>query len=50
MAGDEDSLVVAKDLGKRYGDFIALHPLMSRLVLVNFLVFLVQMVQVNQHC
>ena len=27
MADDEDSLVVAKDLGKRYGDFIALHPL-----------------------
>ena len=27
MAGDEESLVVAKDLGKRYGDFIALHPL-----------------------
>tara|TARA_B110000444_G_scaffold38819_1_gene34491 strand:- start:10555 stop:11334 length:780 start_codon:yes stop_codon:yes gene_type:complete len=27
MSGAEDSLVVAKDLGKRYGDFIALHPL-----------------------
>ncbi len=27
MADAEDSLVVAKDLGKRYGDFIALHPL-----------------------
>ena len=27
MSGTEDSLVVAKDLGKRYGDFIALHPL-----------------------
>ena len=27
MPTREESLVVAKDLGKRYGDFIALHPL-----------------------
>ena len=27
MQDSEESLVVAKDLGKRYGDFIALHPL-----------------------
>ena len=27
MSESEESLVVAKDLGKRYGDFIALHPL-----------------------
>lgn len=27
MSNAEDALVVAKDLGKRYGDFIALHPL-----------------------
>tara|TARA_B100000530_G_C15917895_1_gene472023 strand:- start:197 stop:1051 length:855 start_codon:yes stop_codon:yes gene_type:complete len=27
MAKEEGPLVVAKDLGKRYGDFIALHPL-----------------------
>ena len=27
MSDGEESLVVAKDLGKRYGDFIALHPL-----------------------
>ena len=27
MPAREESLVVAKDLGKRYGDFIALHPL-----------------------
>ena len=27
MSGNEESLVVAKDLGKRYGDFVALHPL-----------------------
>ena len=27
MSAREESLVVAKDLGKRYGDFIALHPL-----------------------
>ncbi len=27
MPGESESLVVAKDLGKRYGDFIALHPL-----------------------
>ena len=27
MSANEESLVVAKDLGKRYGDFIALHPL-----------------------
>jgi ABC-2 type transport system ATP-binding protein len=27
MSANEESLVVAKDLGKRYGDFVALHPL-----------------------
>ena len=27
MSDSDESLVVAKDLGKRYGDFIALHPL-----------------------
>ena len=27
MGSDEQNLVVAHDLGKRYGDFIALHPL-----------------------
>ncbi|HJL58744.1 MAG TPA: ATP-binding cassette domain-containing protein, partial [Candidatus Thalassarchaeaceae archaeon] len=27
MSNAEDALVVAKDLGKRYGEFIALHPL-----------------------
>ena len=26
MPDNDESLVVAKDLGKRYGDFIALHP------------------------
>ena len=47
MSGEAESLVVAKDLGKRYGDFIALHPLDVKVSAGEFFGVFDQMVQEN---
>ena len=48
MGSGEQNLVVAHDLGKRYGDFIALHPLNVKVSSGEFLESLAQMERVNR--
>ena len=48
MAGGKEPMVSAVDMAKKYGDFIALHPLNVEVHAVNFLACLDPTVQGNQ--
>ena len=47
--GDDAPLVKAVDMAKKYGDFIALHPLNVEVHSGEFLEYSVLTVQENQH-
>ena len=49
MGGTEVALVKAVDMAKKYGDFIALHPLNVEVHSGEFFGVLDQMAQVNRH-